>query len=344
MEITPSQAPKLLSKVLKAKLVPMITGSPGLGKSAIVQQLAKEYNLKVIDLRLSQCDPTDLMGLPTICKKKNKAFYSPMDVFPLEGELLPKDEKGVEMNGWLLFLDEINAAPLSVQKASYKLILDRMIGQFNLHPNLVMVGAGNLSTDNAIVNQMSTASQSRLVHFQLVANIKEWTVWANENRIDHRIVAYVNFRPDKLHDFRPDHSDHTFACPRTWEFLSRMITDTPLLTYNDLPYMAGTIGEGVAREFLSYTQIYKDLISIEEIMANPHGVTISDEPSVRYALSGLVSHHFDATTGDALMPFIERLPMEFRALTLQGAIQRKPETLSLPIVDRWVNDNLDLFA
>jgi MoxR-like ATPase len=46
--------------ILAAGLVPNITGSPGIGKSDIIRGIAKQFRLKVIDLRLSQCDPTDL--------------------------------------------------------------------------------------------------------------------------------------------------------------------------------------------------------------------------------------------------------------------------------------------
>lgn len=54
------QAPSLMEKVLRAGLVTMLTGSPGTSKSSLVSQLAEKFKLKVIDLRLSQCDPTDL--------------------------------------------------------------------------------------------------------------------------------------------------------------------------------------------------------------------------------------------------------------------------------------------
>lgn len=60
MKVKTSQASSMIISYIKAKLVPMLVGSPGCGKSQIVHQIADEYNLKVIDLRLSQCDPTDL--------------------------------------------------------------------------------------------------------------------------------------------------------------------------------------------------------------------------------------------------------------------------------------------
>lgn len=58
--IKPSNAKFFLTKTLNAGLVPFLHGSPGMGKSDIIKSIAEDFNLKLIDLRLSQCDPSDL--------------------------------------------------------------------------------------------------------------------------------------------------------------------------------------------------------------------------------------------------------------------------------------------
>ena len=207
MQVKVSQAISMIAKFIRARLVPMVTGSPGIGKSNIVHQIAAEYGLKVIDVRLAQCDPCDLLGFPTITGEK--ASYKPMDTFPIEEDTIPKG-----YNGWILFLDELNSAPMAVQAAAYRLILDRMVGNHKLHKNVAIVAAGNLESDNAIVQPMSTALQSRMAHLELVVDAKEWVDWASSNGVDHRITSYINFRPDALYTFSPDHTDKTYASPR----------------------------------------------------------------------------------------------------------------------------------
>ena len=98
MKIKISQAADLLTTALKAKLVPMLHGSPAVGKSSVVKEIAQHFNLKLIDLRLSQCDPTDLLGLPTFTN--GRAGYAPMNTFPIEGDEIPHG-----YSGWLLFLN-----------------------------------------------------------------------------------------------------------------------------------------------------------------------------------------------------------------------------------------------
>ena len=60
MQVKSSQARDMIVKCIRANLTAMISGSPGIGKSSIVHSIGKEFNLKVIDIRLAQSDPTDL--------------------------------------------------------------------------------------------------------------------------------------------------------------------------------------------------------------------------------------------------------------------------------------------
>lgn len=176
MIINATQATDYAIRCIKAKMTCMISGDPGIGKSAIVQAIAKQFNLELIDIRLSTFDPVDLNGLPML--NGNIAEFVPMSTFPLEKTT--KKPKG--KNGWLIFLDEFNAAPLATQAAAYKLVLDRQVGLHNLHPNSTIVCAGNLITNGAIVNRLGTAMQSRLIHLELGVFPEEWIKWGTKKR------------------------------------------------------------------------------------------------------------------------------------------------------------------
>ena len=319
----------MIAKYIQAKIVPMLTGSPGMGKSAIVKDIAKTYNLKLIDLRLSQCDPTDLMGFPSI--QGQRAGYLPMETFPLEGDPIPEG-----YSGWLLFLDEFNSASIAVQAAGYKLILDRMVGQKNLHKHVAVVCAGNLETDGAIVNPMSTAMQSRLAHLELMTNTNEWLDWAYENGIHRFITSYIKFKPGNLYAFSPDHTDKTYACSRTWEFANRVLKVTDTDDKDLLPMLAGVLSEGVAREFIGFTKIDKDLPKITQIMESPNSVRVPDEPSVLFALTGSISHHANKDNLPPLITYIKRLPKEFQVVTLRETLRRQKDLLSHPAMQEWV--------
>jgi len=337
-------AREMIEQCLKAKLVPYLEGSPGCGKSAVVHQIAKAYNLKLIDERLADCDPTDLKGYPDIDSVRKKAGYVPMDTYPTEGDPLPTETRydgdgkpyTHKFAGWLLFFDELPLAPESVLKACYKILLDHKVGQFKLHPNVAKVAAGNLVSDNAMVEELTTAIQSRLIHMEMLVDVKAWLEWAREEGIDHRITSYINWKPDLLFKFNPDHDDKTFACPRTWEFASHLIKPKAMLEPLDKILLSGTVSEGVAREFYGYCQVADRLPSIEQICKSPATVPVPDEPSISWMLTGALGHHANGKNIDPIMQYVERIPREFQIIAMREIIKRTPKLLQSTSVDRWV--------
>lgn len=221
----------------------------------------------------------------------------------------------------------------------YKLVLDRMVGIHHLHKKVAIVCAGNLETDNAIVEPMSTALQSRLVHIELEVDHKEWVEWANTNGIHHYITSYINFKPGQLYAFKPDHSDKTYACPRTWEFADRILKVTEDGDHDRLVLLSGTVSEGVAREFLGFTKIYQELPTMARLMSDPEGIKVPDEPSILFALTGSISHNATMENFGNLAKFINRLPMEFQVVCLRETLQRNNEMKKHEAIRKWIAVN-----
>ena len=137
----------------------MIWGAPGIGKSSVIEQVAKSNGLELIDLRISQLAPTDLRGLPV--PADNKAHWFPPEFLPTEG-------KGI------LFLDEINMAPPAVQGIAQQLILDRKVGSYTVPEGWVIWSAGNRKEDHAAVFDMPAPLANRFIHLEVTTNLKEF--------------------------------------------------------------------------------------------------------------------------------------------------------------------------
>lgn len=334
MEVTTKQVPELMKDIIKAKLIPMLHGSPALGKSDIVKQVAEYFNLELIDFRLSQADPVLLMGFPSIPEGADKAGFTPLRNFPLEGDSLPKGK-----DGWFIFFDEINTAPQSVTAAAYKILLDRMVGDFKLHSNVVMAAAGNLASDKAITNRMSTALQSRLIHLTVIPDDTAWLDWAAQNDIDYRVRSFIKFKPELLHKFNPNHDDHTFPAPRTWDFLSRLIKNWGDIPTSKLPLLMGTVGKGAAIEFKAFTDVMEELPDFQQILSNPEGITIPDDPSTLYAITGLIGHKANTDNIDTLMKLVNRFPKEFQVICLQDIIKHDDALCDSKSIEDWINNN-----
>lgn len=339
LEITAKQAPELLADVLDAGLVPLLVSSPGIGKSSIIKQVAVQRKLKVIDLRLAASDPTDMSGFPSVNADRSKAGYLPMDTFPVEGDEIPEG-----YDGWMLFLDEMTSAPMSVQAAAYKLVLDKMVGLKNLHPKVQIVAAGNKTTDKAIVTRTSTAMQSRLVTLTLGLDVEGWISHALTNDFDMRVVGWITQFPDKLHMFDPNHNDVTFPCPRTYEFLSDIIK--PMTTIPDwkLPLVAGTVGKGVAIEFTNFINIFEKLPKIETILANPDTCQCygHDEPNLNYAISATLVSHMNEDSAEAIITYMKRMPKQFEVIILKQSLKKNPAIKKMSFFMGWVKENAHL--
>lgn len=330
-----SAAKRLIIAALKAKIVPILKGSPGCGKSQVIHQIAEEFNLCLIDYRLTQCDPTDLNGFPTTAG--GRADYLPMKQFPLEGDELPLNPKtGKSYDGWLLFFDEATSAVPAIQAACYKITLDRMVGSRHLHKKCAIVLAGNLEDDGAIVHPMSTALQSRLQHIELVVDAQEWIKHAEAWGYNHKVTSYIKHKPQAIYTFAPDHSDCTYSCPRTLEFTSRILDviepDSPDL----LPAMAGLLGEGVAQEMHTFFKIYDKLVTMAQIEANPEGLKVPEEPSYLYALTGQIAHNVGEHNITPVMKYIARMPAEFQMVCMRETVRRNKKLATHKAVVKWV--------
>jgi len=347
LEITLTEVKPLIKDCFRAHITPQLISSPGVGKSAILAEIAKEWNLKLIDIRLTEYDPTELNGYPFILNPKAerdevRAGHVPMETFPIESDPLPINPKtGKAYQGWLILLDEFPSAALAVQAAAYKITLDRMIGNHKLHKNCFVATAGNKATDKAIVNRLSTAQQSRMVTLVIKVCSKAWLTWAERVKIDYRVRSFIRWKPDQIHQFDPNHADLTFPCPRTWHFVSRLAIANKWeeIVYSKLPVLAGTVGHGAARMFYSFCEVFGRLPDIKDIVADPVNCKLPDEISVYHAAAGLVSHHIDKSNAAPLIKFLDRLPADLQTVTLRNAIKRDDELRSVKEVLVWASMN-----
>lgn len=323
-ECSPNQIAEYIEECFFAGLVPFVKSSPGMGKSAIYRKVAKKLRLFMIDHRLSTSAPEDMTGLPGF--ENGRAKFHPFEeLFPLEGAELPAG-----YDGWLIFLDEVNSAPKSVEAAAYKLVLDRQVGQHRLHERVVIGMAGNNDTDGAIARQMGTAMRSRVVTLRMRLDFDAWlnNVAVKEN-YDHRIVAYLNYRKDQLMQFDPKSPNDTFACPRTWEFMNALVKDKPILD-NKIPLYAGTIGSGTAVDFVQYTKVYDTLITIEQVVRNPLQANLPDDKAKAWATTMYLVRECTVDNFEDVAEYMDRMALENRILFYRSILANHPKLHGTP--------------
>lgn len=321
MELSYKELAHELPMMLKAGVVPYIRGSPALGKSSLARMIAEKFNLFLIDIRLSERDPCEIGGYLYLDPVTKRTYQYPLELFPLDTDPIPEGYKG-----WLILLDEFSSCAPATQAVTYRVIWDRQVGQRSLHKKAFILAAGNLETDNAIVEPLSTALLSRFAIYTMKLSHPDWMEWAATEGIDYRITSFLNFKQDYLYTFTPDATD-PYGSPRTWEMLSDFIKGRPAKELR-IESLASLIGEGVAREFMTYLELQDSLPTFESILKNPTGIDIKPDLSIRWALMGMIAHRIDTSTVVPCTQFLDRFPDELRVVAIREIRLRHPKLLA----------------
>lgn len=333
MKVTIDKAAALITEYVRANIPVNLLGSPGIGKSDIMREVAGKLKLKVIDFRLSTCDPTDLSGIPFI--SDNRSRYMPNEAFPLTTDKVPDG-----YDGWLLFLDEITNAPMAVQAAAYQLILDRQVGQCAIHEKVRIVSAGNLIDDGAAVTgEMSTALKSRMAHINIQVSVDAWLDWALGANVAHEITSYIKFKPDELYKFDPKADADTFPCPRTWGMVDGIIKTSGMKSPVLKDLVSGAISDGVATNFMNFCKNFTNLPTYADIIKDPENVDMPKEMSTLFALSGSIGAQTKLDSVSQVMKFVNRMPSEFQLRTFTDFTRRDPMLVTNPDVRTWLTTN-----
>ncbi len=232
----------------------MLWGPPGVGKSQIVAQVGQRHNVPVIDIRLSQMEPSDLRGIPF--REGNLVEWAIPAMLP---EAQRHGTQGV------LFLDEITSAVPSVSAAAYQLILDRRLGDYSVPEGWAIFAAGNRQGDRGVTYTMPAPLANRFSHFEVDLNLDDWVAWAYQNKMDERIIGFLRFRPELLFKFDPAHNPVAFPTPRSWEFAHRALqkfSDSPHLLLNTLQACVGSAAGIELKAFVDHLHQMPDLDAI----------------------------------------------------------------------------------
>lgn len=346
--VTLKNAEPLVEDCIDAGLVPILRGSPALGKSALCAQIARKRNLLLIDERFAGYDPTDMNGFPDLDKEKGIAKYFPLETFPLDDWELPiNPETNEPYTGWLVLADELTSAVPAVQAASYKLFLDRMVGQRKLHPNAYLIAAGNLDSDNAITHEMSTALISRLINIQIVNSAKEWLDWATKNGIHSLITSFIDYKgSDFFYTFDAENPNQPFAASRTWEFASKLVytfAKKGVSISSRVQLLAGTVGPGAAVALGAFAATWGQLPPLSEVLANPEQCRMPESPGAQYAMTGAIGDWATAENLPQLIKYFSRMRPDLQVLTFRNINNRHEELKRHPAANAWMVENQSLF-
>lgn len=316
----------------------MLWGPPGVGKSDAIKEIGEKlgetYNktVNITDVRLLLYTPVDLRGIPTVDENKEFAKW-------LKPKIFQMNESENVIN--FLVLDEITAAPQSVQAAAYQITLDRQIGEHKLPDNCIIIAAGNRITDKSVAYSMPKALCNRMTHLEIRADFNSWKKWALTHGIDARVIGYITYKNSALNDFDPKSQDQAFPTPRSWEMVSNYLTINSNID-NIRMLIEGTIGVGAAIEFAVFCKTFNKLPDIKGIMDGVY-TDYPNSPDVYYALESAIINYcinekLTKTNVKNLIKYCQNMEAEYAILTMKDLINISYKISDLLITcEEWNN-------
>jgi hypothetical protein len=334
--VTPSQLSDFLKLCFRSGKVgrPVyVSGPPGIGKTAIINDVAKDLSMTAVTLIAAQMDPTDIKGIPALIDGK-MVWVAP--------------EQLKAMANTILFFDEIPNADPSVQNSVQQLIHDRKCGELELHPNTRVVAAGNRVTDRAGAGKLTSAISSRFIHVELQPCWKEWTKWGAQDRgdgspvINPMVLAFTHYRPELFHQFDPN--KETFPCPRTVHTLSDLVYENIPDRYLKEVAYHGSVGEAYATEFAAFERVYKDITPTSVVLANPDTAPLPVEISGKYAMASALSRAATEMNIGSVMTYLKRFEQDdYLVMAVTEAAARDKRIASTPEVTVFWSQNQNIF-
>ena len=192
------------AKILPVDLAVLVRGPHGIGKSQIVgRTLANYFKVPLIDIRLSQREAGDVIGLPEL-KDGTTRFCPPDWVMKACREPV------------VLFLDELNRATPEVQQAVFELVLDRRMAGHKLHEGTRVYAAVNLS-GNYQVNEMDPALLDRFFAIDLEPTTEETLAHFKNIGFNEDVITFLRDKPGRLDPSPKVDSSKVQPSRRSWE-------------------------------------------------------------------------------------------------------------------------------
>jgi Cdc6-like AAA superfamily ATPase len=251
-----SDAKRFIKNVAKEQVPVTIAmvGSSGIGKSAIVKQVAKELEVGYIDLRLATQEPGDLIGIPY--REDNVTHNAMPSWFPKEGT------KGI------LCLEELNRAPNDVRQAIFQLIWDRVMHQTALPVGWSIILAMNPDNGEYQVETLDKALVRRCSVITVEPSVNDWMEWAvGEGQVPSKITGFIGTHKDMLFESENFDFPVTRTCAGWGETLT--LLDKAKVIPPDLEFeiVAGITGKEAATAYMSYlAKNYERPVSGEEVL------------------------------------------------------------------------------
>jgi len=330
--VTPVIVKRYLDPKVRKRAL-FLLGPAGIGKSQVVFQASSYLQDKVddwrgvVDIRLSQMEPTDLRGIPAADMANKIATWCRFDT-------LPQDGCGI------IFLDEITSAPQSIQAAAYQLVLTPE--DFGVPEGWMIIAAGNQKSDRGVTYNIGGPLLNRFCQVEVGTTLEDFEEHAINSDVRPEVLSFLRDRPDYLHKFEPTGGEiKPFPTPRSWFAVSDMLSlNLPEEVRPEL--IKGDVGEEAGIAFEAHLRVYGEMPRIDDILEGKP-TEVPEKLNVLYCVAMGLATRLDKSNFDNAWKFLQKCPGDVQTLTVKLAYKRDKDLAKAPAFTQWSLQNQSAF-
>jgi hypothetical protein len=342
-----------LIKATGHKRTTLVQGHMGTGKSSLLSTLAKE--LPTHTACYFDCTTKDLgdITLPNIQTADGQGYVT----------YATNEELGAHIQApIILMVDEYGKANPSVKLALLRLMLERKIGSYELHPDSIVFATTNLGAEG-VGDLLPPHARNRItvVTARKPSNM-EWIEWGINAGVDHTLLGWCKDNPqlflgfedvrdpeENPYIYHPKSQRAAFVTPRSLEAASDILKERHLFDdQTTTAALMGTIGDRAAMDLMAFVAMADQLPSLESIKTDPMNAKV---PSSAAAVCMVVYRTLASLEKDWLDPwldYMQRLDKEAQGMFANGVRAPKYSKQAMVMTNKkftsWAMQNNYLFA
>jgi len=318
-----------------------VWGAPGVAKTDVIKQTAKELGVDLIVWHLSHVEPSDFAGLPKIKEietgEERTVFVLPK-IFPFSN--------GPNEKGGFLFFDEMNRAKPPVLASALQLSLDGKVDEYSLPSKWIIVAAGNRKEDVPNVTEIEPALSNRFAHVNLITTYEDFEKWAlgpyskddaGKDRIHPDLLGYFSTNKEYFHYLDVEKEPVAWPSPRSWTAASEEYIQAleesdseSLPTQETVQIFTQYVGKAAALSFANFVQL-KNAYPIDKlhmIYDDPNNAPMvpREVDKARGVIIGIAFHKRDIKLTDKEIEnafiYANRITNKEIGITLMGWIKK----------------------
>ena len=305
-----------------------LMGPPGVGKTAIMAQIASELNVALLSYSMTHHTRQSALGLPFIVQKTyggrecSVSEYTMSEIIASVYDLMEETGK----REGILFLDEMNCVSETILPVMLQFLQYKVFGRHRVPEGWIIVAAGNPPEYNDSVRDFDMAIWDRVRRIDVDPDFSVWRKYAAETGTHPSVLAYLDGHRENLYSVRSTVDGKQFVTMRGWSDLSDVML---LYDGQGLP-----VDEALIGQFLQDKRIAKDFAVYYDLFKKYRG----DYP-IAAILDDGADKKMIARAKDA--PFDERLAV-IALLTEEVSIRCQKVMLRELALDRLLGDAVSL--